>query len=134
MFVEVSNVSSSCFKSKILGRWNAGFILFIVLDNLLIGRCSFHDTETLAAAAAAAFAVYGRGEFWSISVSISFDDDDALSLSCNSTVSGSVFIVWFELPMNISIRCVDAGDLFSISSPYRISSLESGLAVFIVLV
>ena len=93
VFVEVSNVSSSSFKSKISGQRNAGFILFILLDSLLIRRRSFRGTVTFATAADVAVAVYGRGEFYSISERILFGNVNALSLSCNSTVSGSVFVV-----------------------------------------
>ena len=60
VLVEVSNVSSLCFKSNISGRLKDGFILLNLLHSLLI-RCSwFFGAVTLAAAAA--FAVYGSGE------------------------------------------------------------------------
>ena len=95
VFVDVSNVSSSCFKSRMSGRRNAGFILLILLVSLLIRRRSFRGSGmfTFAAAAAAAVAVYGNGECCRMSVSTFCGEGVALSIRSNSIVSGSVFVV-----------------------------------------
>ena len=105
VFVDVSNVSSSCFKSRMSGRRNAGFILLILLVSLLIRRRSFLGNGTFTFAAAAAVAVYGNGECCRMSVSTFCGEGVALSIRSNSIVSGSVFVVCWELPVNTSIRC-----------------------------
>ena len=74
VLVEVSNVSSLCFKSNMSGRLKTGFIMLILLYNLLIRCCWFLGAITLAAAAA--FAVYGSGECWSRSFKILFGDSE----------------------------------------------------------
>ena len=60
VFVDVSNVSSLCFKSRMSGRRKADFILLILFVSRLIRRLSFRGSGIFTfAAAAAAVAVYG---------------------------------------------------------------------------
>ena len=78
------------------------------------------------------YTILCNGVFCRISLKILLDEGDVTSLRCNSTFSGSVFVVWFELPVKTSMRWAEAGDLLSILSPYWILSLELCLAVLIV--
>ena len=57
VFVDISNVSSLCFKSRISGRQKAGFILLILLVNLLIWRRFFLGIGTLTLVATTAVVV-----------------------------------------------------------------------------
>ena len=124
------------FKSIKSGRRNAGFILLIcnlliLLFILSIHLFSFRNTCTFAAAAAAVtFTVYGNSKSLSISWKTNFFLSSASSLSLSSIDSCSVFVVWFELPVNTLRRRFDADGLFLMSSPYCNSSLESCLAVW----
>ena len=94
VFVDVSNVSSSCFKSRMSGRRKAGFILLILFVSLLIRCLSFRGSGMFTfAATAAAVAVYGNGECCRMSVSTFCGEGVALSIRSNSIVSGSVFVV-----------------------------------------
>ena len=70
VFVDVSNVYSPCFKSRMSGLPNAGFILLILLVSLLIRCRSFLGSGKFTfAAVAAVVAVYGSGECCRMSLS-----------------------------------------------------------------
>ena len=93
VFVDVSNVSSSCFKSRMSGRRKAGFILLILFVSRLIRRLSFRGSGIFTFAAAAAVAVYGNGECCRMSVSTFCGEGVALSIRSNLIVSGFIFVV-----------------------------------------
>ena len=106
VLVDISKVANSCFKSNISGRRNAFFILFICILLILLLMLSIHRFSSIdiCTFAAAAVAVYSSADPSSISLRTSFAVGAVSYSRVRSIDSGSVFVVWLELPVNTSSK------------------------------